>query len=145
MKQITFQSQTLDNDCVSACLAMVLSMTADVVRKEFHNGYHNHKLSPTAYLISKGCKAFTPSVEVAGQIKPGYIYLLCVPALNANGQFHCVVLDARDAANPKVFDPANTSRRRYVFPGTLQDPVKEFELLSWVAHTIIEHSPALED
>lgn len=145
MKQITPRKQTLDNNCVSACIAMLLNQEVDEIHGKFHTDYFNHIVTPSEFLSAHGCLVRTPSPEMAGQLHVGHIYLLCVPALNVNGQFHCILLDTRVAHNPVVYDPANTSRRRYVYPGTLTDPVHEFELIAWVVHAIIDYAPALED
>jgi len=116
MKQILYRQQTLDNNCVSACIAMVLNTEVETVHSQFHQDYFNHVITPSEFLSANGCAVRTPTPELCSSLHVGHIYLLCVPALNVSGQFHCILLDTRDGTNPVVYDPANSSRRRYVYP-----------------------------
>ncbi|MGL5525651.1 MAG: hypothetical protein ACRDCY_18040 [Aeromonas veronii] len=148
MREIEYQGQTLANNCVSACLAMVLNKPVEQVTEEFHNKYWQHAKTPFDYLKDYGCSGFVPTVDKAGKLQEGYIYLLRVPSLSERGQFHGILLDARNVnicEPPKVYDPAVTSRQKYIYPGQLNDPLKEFELVSWIVECAISYSPALED
>ena len=39
--------QTLPNNCVSACLAMIMDIDIDIVTNEFHEDYSNNKITPS--------------------------------------------------------------------------------------------------
>lgn len=143
MKEITFQTQTLANNCVSACIAMVLNRPVEEVTAEFHSKYHAHQISVEQYLWSHGCKVHIPRADEV-RVVSGAVYLLCVPSLSESGAFHCVLLDWRDNDAPVLLDPSRLARRHYVYPGQLTDPLTEFELRSWVVDCRIDYAPALE-
>lgn len=128
--------QELHNGCVSACLASLTGLPLSVVTEQFHARYHAHEITVRQYLEELGFYASVGNVEDTN-LYGGYIYFLKVPALNAPGMFHCVLMDCRDIADVKVIDPT-TGRGVYV-----QNPVEPGEtgLLTWVIECKVSGVP----
>lgn len=109
-------TQTFDEGCLSACLAMILEEAGidgidyGTVVSEFHGLYFQGQIAPAAYLRLKGVKVR----ELNGLQRIdrfGAIYLLCVPSLNKEATFHSVVADCRDVL--EIYDPRQDGKHRY--------------------------------
>lgn len=113
MKEIIFQRQLSNDNCMSACLAMLTAMPVEEVTLLFHSDYKRMKITPQRFLAEHGvsysyeCRAID---RVSGQLEIGDIYILSTPSISIRNTTHAVVLDYR-CKEPKLYDPSNRTRK----------------------------------
>ena len=87
--------QTLANNCVSACIAMILDLPVELVTDEFHQDYIDCKTDPFNYLTAKGLNVCLHNITHR-RPENDRIYIISVPSLNVKSGLHCVVADCYD-------------------------------------------------
>jgi len=118
--------QPTNDSCTSACLAMILrecghDIDVDTVIGEFHEAFRNDLVTPASYLRGKKVKVRELN-SLQRMDRFGSIYLLCVPSLNVEAEFHSIVVDARDVI--EIFDPRNDGvHRYYTYDNNSDDPL----------------------
>ena len=101
---IIHQQQPNEKSCVSACIGMLLGLSATRVQDDFHQDYLAGK-TIEKYLSEQGIQA-EPMLSVDSRApEPGSLYLIGVPSLNMEGHLHQVIFDYRNPEKFKVFDP----------------------------------------
>lgn len=122
MSKVTFRKQTTEDNCTSACLAMILHKDVYAVYSEFHGPYFNDRITAAAYLMERGYQVREPRSSDR-RIEFGNIYILCVPSLNMEAIFHSVVADTT-GDTLEVFDPSMGwhGRKYYTYEETT-DPM----------------------
>lgn len=113
MRELKHQMQPTEDTCVSTCIAMVLGVPAAEVIADFHAGYMEGRLKPSAYLRARGARVRVCSAEETTAYP--FIYMFIVPALGWHGENHAVVMDNRGGRN-LVLDPTmgHLDRQFYV-------------------------------
>lgn len=114
---ILHQKQSLDNSCVSACIAMVTNRLDEDVVEEFHVAYTKGATISSYFKKHRIPHRVLPadSRDIATSDE---VYLATVPSLNKEGGFHSVVLVVDDNINGVlVFDP-QTDRKDKRFYST---------------------------
>lgn len=110
---IKHQTQTLPNNCVSACLAMITGLPVAEVTAAFHDPYHAHDMLPSQFLANFGIQATRHYAEEVAGLTSGCVHLVTVPSLNIQHGLHNILVvyecDADDTDKVTVFDP-NKSR-----------------------------------
>ena len=130
------QTQPDGQTCVCTCLAMLMDEPAKEVVAKYHELYYVHQNMDVADILAEN--AFIFRRELAGTVQrlmPGAVYLLTVASLNIPGGLHQIAVDFRDAAAPRVLDPAKgyTGRKYYTFDTIEADEIPNaFVLFSWI-------------
>ena len=122
---IIHQTQPTENSCVSATIAMILSIPVENVVEEFHERYFEmQSISVSEYLFSKGVRTI-PGLTSYMILEWERVYLLCVPSINEVAAFHSLLVDTR-GQETVIYDPAmgREGKKYYV----LQDPENELEI-----------------
>lgn len=107
MLEIIHTSQTLPTSCVSACLAMALSIPQEQVISEFHDEYFQGRTTLGKYLTSKGI-SYTPigfEERFFPEDEEEHVYFCTVPSLNIEGGLHEIIWHWWEGGN-KIYDPA---------------------------------------
>ena len=116
--------QTLDNNCVSASLAMVTGYNIDEVTEVFHEKYVSQKTNPWDYLDLTGIK-YRRCMAAERVLKPNCVYIMVVPSINISRGNHSIVVQMDEAGdNWWVLDPNNGKEGRKVYGVDL-------ELVGW--------------
>lgn len=106
-------SQTLENNCTSTCLAMILGEPVEKVTEEFHEKFMAEGEDWTEEYLSdvKGIAFCSPVSDRdikelrAGRLQPGFAYILTVASLNYTGGLHSIVVECLNN-EWNVLDPA---------------------------------------
>ncbi len=107
MRPLTLRTQTLQNSCVSACIAMLADVDEQVVSSEFNEDYHMApELTMYKMLAKYGIEA-VPSSSYGSTMYWGQCYLVSVPSLNDSGGTHQIIVDLRFGAEAlkSIYDP----------------------------------------
>lgn len=126
---IKHQVQTLDDNCMSACLAMILGKPVDEVTKEYHQKYQNHEMTPMAYLAQNGV-ATEHYKHYFHEVVEDEVAVLTVPSFNGGQKLHAIIYDARTG---EFFDPHPNKEYRYT-----HGVIKAFNI-----DFIVKHAPAI--
>lgn len=113
---IQHQTQTLKDNCVSACLGMVLNIDVDKVTYDFHQGYHDGYKEPFEYLDSNGL-AYRNCMSNERSMKPDHVYIVIVPSINITAGLHCMVIHMTSDSRWVVYDP-NSGRKNTLSYGS---------------------------
>lgn len=138
---IIHQKQPTGNSCVSTCIAMITGTPASEVVENYHEMFSNHEIEIADILDDFDVEYGRP---LAGNQRmfAGHVYLLIVPSLNLQGQFHEIVCDYRDGNNVKVLDPSkgHAGKRYYALQEEVDDDEDglAFPLISWMVEYFIE-------
>lgn len=144
MTPIPFKKQTLSNNCVSACIAMLVREHVDVITACFHDSYQKHEISVHEFLEDWEvvCK---PHLSIQGNIVPGKLYLVTVPSLNVSGMLHQVIVDWRDTdVLYKVIDPCMGKEGKLFYTGALPQTENGRQMNSWIVDYEILEAPELD-
>lgn len=138
MKKIELVNQVDDKTCASACISMLTGMPIDKVIEEFHGDYLALNIDIGDYLRSKGF-VVRDAYSKERLLKPGSVYLLCVPSLNVVGGLHEVVVDIRDVF--EIYDPqaGRKDKKYYVYGVGLYDDPLAVEFKGYVIDAEIEN------
>ena len=109
---IKLVTQTLPNNCVSACLSMITERSIEEITQKFHDAYHAHTYCMHDYLAEKGIEFIKHYSGPCCTLNRGFIYMLSVPSLNYIGGMHELIVDYSKSI-PEIFDPAPEHKKRY--------------------------------
>jgi hypothetical protein len=120
-RKVEFKTQTRDDNCTSACLAMILHKDVDVVTAEFQDLFFAGKTTPADYLRKHDriVRAFSSLERV---MLFGHVYLLCVPSLNKEATLHSIISDTLDDV-VEIYDPRRGTGHKYYVYEDSEDPL----------------------
>lgn len=109
MREIIHVTQTLPDNCTSACLAMITGKSIEEVTEEFHELYKAVQTDPFKYLRNLGYSITVPNTDrdYFADLSMEYsgVYLVTVPSLHKDGAAHHVVFDRREEGVYTLYDP----------------------------------------
>ena len=129
--KIKLVQQTLPNNCVSACIAMVTGFDIEKVTAEFHQEYcDNTAITEYTYLQNIGyeCKLLDALFR---QPKEGFIYIAIVPSLNIQGGSHAVVIQYSEDDGFIIHDPNKGREGKLYYVNGVKDSDLAFQLISY--------------
>jgi hypothetical protein len=93
---------------------MIMDIDIDIVTKEFHEDYSNNKITPSEYLhtkqvLNRRCWSDERTM------KPGNVYIVCVPSLNIQAGTHAIVAELDSEGYWIVRDPNEGREGRLVY------------------------------
>lgn len=113
---ITPVQQTLDNNCTSACIAMITGLDISAITAEFHKDYIGMRVDTPEYLDGLGF-SYRRCLAAERKLHPGYVYLVAVPSLNIKGGMHNIVIQTSlDAERWYVIDPNEGKEGKEIYP-----------------------------
>lgn len=132
---IELQTQILPNSCMSACLAMILSIPQQDIIGSFHEKYIAAKMEPRSVLQAAGMP-FRRMYADERKMLPGHTYLLSVPSLNIKDGWHCIIAQCVGEQGCYIVDPndgrpkkshSNTTGLSEEVPLGAWSPIYEFK------------------
>lgn len=105
-------TQSEPNNCVSACLSMVLNIPQEVVTEEFHQAYIDQKAEAHEYLNESGIP-YRHCMASERHMKANHVYMVSVPSANIECGLHQIVVELDNDSLVWVFDPNNGRKGRY--------------------------------
>lgn len=128
--KIRHRTQTRNDNCTSACIAMILEKEVEEVTIEFHDLYLNGKLRPDEYLRQNGL-IVRPILSVDRTIVFGNVYLFAVPSLNMEATLHSIVADTRNDIL-EIYDPRKGTGYKYYVYGDYEKDKMAVNLKSYI-------------
>ena len=136
--------QTLDNNCVSACFAMVFDLPIDFVTHAFHEAYQDGDVEIYDFL---DCMDIPYRRCLADERDAGRscVYLAGVPSINIQASSHLIVVQIIDDDLWYIYDPAQgrEGKKHYIAGGQPEEnqvkishwaplyEIKTSDLLKW--------------
>lgn len=129
---IELVQQTMPNNCASASIAMVLKESIEAVTNDFHDGYMDNELDPHDYFSKKGVK-FRRCMAAERKVKPGHVYIVCVPSLNIKSGTHYIVAECVDEGW-YLFDPNDGKEGKFSYSNIFTEDDLFSDIVSWEPH-----------
>lgn len=109
--QITFQKQTCNKSCVSACLAMLFNVPIEQIINDFHEKYHNNDIELYEFLDNHDICYEVRDIKTNHFDKFGF-YFVTVPSLNFQATNHQILCEiSEDGFN--LYDPQKGTGKKY--------------------------------
>lgn len=126
-------TQTLDNNCASACLSMITRRDVGVITDVFHAAYVNDEINPHDYLDRIGIK-YRRCMAAERSLSPDCVYIMAVPSLNTRGGGHYIVIDCVSMERGwYVLDPNDGRHDRVSYSKHIHEG-ETFEIENWSPH-----------
>lgn len=105
MRLIEHLQQTLPDNCVSTCLAMIVGKSVEDVTAEFHADYHADTMLPSQYLRQHGLVPKRCFTEEISKLEHNCVHVVTVPSLNVRGCLHNILIVREGNDVVHVLDP----------------------------------------